>query len=154
MGRIKMKSVLKRVLLFSVVIVSNTVVGQSDVDFTMDPEIFIKESDQTYRSKNHSAYVVAQTLDNNYQQLVAEYKLAKDQNHDKLILDYANGKQIFSALIIEKYQDGRDYISSTIFKDLGDNTTLCLIAAFPLKKKDKYYPVLIEAAKVAKLKQQ
>nr|WP_321235923.1 hypothetical protein [uncultured Psychroserpens sp.] len=148
-----MKIILKRFLILIILSFGQILIGQNEVEFSINSEDFIKESEQTYMSANGEVFVVVETFNHKYEEIVADFESAKVENPDELSLEYFEDKQVFSAMIVEKYRDGRDFISLKLLKDLGNDTTLYLIVAFPVKKKDKYYPILIEAVKSAKLKE-
>ena len=135
-------------------LVSIVVSGQSKVDFSINSELFVKESEQTYTTTNGEVFLTVESFSNTYENLVADIESVKDEYKERLTLEYLENNQVFSAMLVEKVRGGKDYVSLKLLKDLGNNTTLYIIAAFPLKRKDTYYPILIEAVKLSKLKEE
>ncbi|WP_460219873.1 hypothetical protein [Psychroserpens sp. MEBiC05023] len=149
-----MKYYLKRFLILIALGLTQIAVGQVDVDFHIDSEEFIKESDQTFMTKDGAVFVALETFKHDYKVIVADFESEKVQNPEALTIEYFEDKQICSSMEVEKYRDKRHFVSVKIIKGIDDNITLYVMAAFPLKKKDKYYPLLVDAVKFAKIKKQ
>ncbi|WP_340155217.1 hypothetical protein [uncultured Winogradskyella sp.] len=144
---------LKRLVIVVVLSFGQILISQNIVDFSINSELFIKQSEQTYISNDGELFLTVETFANQYEDLVADIEGVKDDYKDRLTLEYLEGKSIFSAMLLEKVRGSGDFVSVKLLKDLGSTNTLYLIAAFPLKDKEKYYPILIEAVKSAKLKE-
>jgi len=116
----------------------------------IDKTVFTDELQGSFYSNDKKAVLISYMSSENFDKLVAELSNLGQTAENDIETGYIDGTNIFFTSEIEE-RNGKKYLMFAFLKKVKNNLIINISSGFPLKDKDIYYQVVIDAVKSAKV---
>ena len=116
----------------------------------IDKTVFTDELQGSFYSNDKKAVLISYMSSENFDKLVAELSNLGQTAENDIETGYIDGTNIFFTSEIEE-RNGKKYLMFAFLKKVKNNLFINISSGFPLKDKDIYYQVVIDAVKSAKV---